>query len=215
MVFRVVDNPPRTDAGFKVTAETVGGVVMLLTVTETAALVPELPAESVAIAVRVCGPLVAAVVSQLKLYAGPAPATGLPRLVPSNWNCTPVKETISEALAVRVTVPLSVAPAAGAVSRDGQRRSQDRKFVDDIVGAVIAAVGQVGECAQIEIRRGTPVHRRRGEANRLNQGAVEIKVAEAASPRHGHLEQNSIAERECPLFLVGHSNSWLRHWPGM
>jgi len=115
-VFIVVDVPPRTDPGDNVTAETMGGVVTLFTVTDTPALVLELFAESVAMALSICGPLVAVVVSQLKLYPGPAPVTTLPRLAPSNWNCTPVSDTISTALAVTVTVPLSIAPAAGAVT---------------------------------------------------------------------------------------------------
>jgi len=64
-VFKVVDVPPSTDAGDNITAETVGGVVTLLTVTATPTLVLELPAESVATAASVCGPLLAIVVSQL------------------------------------------------------------------------------------------------------------------------------------------------------
>ena len=38
-----------------------------------------------------------------------------PSWVPSSLNCTPVTPTLSEAVAVRVTVPDTVAPAAGAV----------------------------------------------------------------------------------------------------
>ena len=38
-----------------------------------------------------------------------------PSAVPSTLNCTPVTPTLSEALALTVTVPDTVAPAAGAV----------------------------------------------------------------------------------------------------
>ena len=65
---------------------TVGGVVTLFTVTETPLLVLELPAESFATALIVCGPLLAVVVSQFILYAGPDPATALPRFAPSSLN---------------------------------------------------------------------------------------------------------------------------------
>jgi hypothetical protein len=41
--------------------------------------------------------------------------TRLPRLAPSNWNCTLATLTLSVALAVTVAVPETVAPLAGAV----------------------------------------------------------------------------------------------------
>ena len=52
-VLATVDVPPVTKAGDNVTAETVEGVVLLFTVTAMPRLVLELPAESVATAVRV------------------------------------------------------------------------------------------------------------------------------------------------------------------
>ena len=38
-----------------------------------------------------------------------------PRFAPSSLNCTPATLTLSDAVAVTVTVPETVAPAAGAV----------------------------------------------------------------------------------------------------
>jgi hypothetical protein len=50
--------------GFAVTADITGGAITLLTVTETPADVVDNPAESVAIAVKTCVPLLTVVVSQ-------------------------------------------------------------------------------------------------------------------------------------------------------
>jgi len=52
-------------------------------------------------------------------------ASSLPRLAPSSLNCTPTTPTLSEAVAVTLTVPEIVAPPAGAVI--------------DTVGAVVSA----------------------------------------------------------------------------
>src|SRR5882762_1180694 len=92
---------------------TVGGVVSLNTVTVTAAAVAVLPAASRATAVSVCEPLFAVVVFQETAYGAVVSST--PRLAPSSRNWTPATPTLSDALAVTVMVPLTVAPVAGAV----------------------------------------------------------------------------------------------------
>src|SRR5437879_13874527 len=92
--------------------ETVGGVVSA-TVTLTAAAVAVFPAASRATAVRVCAPLLAVVVFHERVYG--AVVTSAPRLAASSLNCIPTTPTLSVALAETVTVPLTVAPAAGAV----------------------------------------------------------------------------------------------------
>src|SRR5438445_4522135 len=93
---------------------TVGGVVSrLLTITVTGAEVAVLPAASRATAVSVWVPFGARVVVQATVYGGAL--TSAPRLVPSSLNCTPATPTLSEALADTVTVPVTVAPLAGAV----------------------------------------------------------------------------------------------------
>src|SRR5437773_3049042 len=92
---------------------TVGGVVSLNTVTVTAAEVVRLPAASRATAVSVCEPLLAVVVFQETEYGAAASST--PRLAPSNRNCTPTTPTLSEALAVTLVVPPTVAPETGEV----------------------------------------------------------------------------------------------------
>jgi hypothetical protein len=100
---------------------TVGGVVSggggggaLFTVTVTGAETGlTLPAASRATAVRVCEPLLAEVVFQDTEYG--AAVSSAPRLEPSSLNCTPTTPTLSEALAVTLVVPETVAPEAGAV----------------------------------------------------------------------------------------------------
>src|SRR2546421_1439579 len=102
-----------------VTADRVGaGSVLpavrpLLTVMIAGADRAEFPAASLATAVRVCAPLVAALVSQTVAYG--APVASLPRFTPSSLNWTPATPTLSVALAVMVMMPLTVAPAVGAV----------------------------------------------------------------------------------------------------
>src|SRR5712664_4186468 len=91
---------------------TVGAVVSLNTVTVTGAEVVRLPAASRATAVRVCEPLLAEVVFQ-ETEQGAA-VTSTP-LTPSSWNCTPATPTLSEALALTVIVPETLAPEAGEV----------------------------------------------------------------------------------------------------
>src|SRR5258708_38994219 len=90
-----------------------GGGVMLATVTVTGAEVVWLPAASRAIAVRVCEPLLAAAVFHETEYG--AAVLSAPRLAPSSRNCTPATPTLSEALAVTVTVPDTVWPLLGEV----------------------------------------------------------------------------------------------------
>src|SRR2546428_13124941 len=87
----------------------VGG---LTTVTLTAVDVAVLPAASRATAVTVWDPLATRVVFQEMAYG--AAVTSAPTFAPSSLNCTPTTPTLSEALAETVTVPVTVAPAAGA-----------------------------------------------------------------------------------------------------
>src|SRR6266516_207980 len=90
-----------------------GGGALLATVTVTGAEVARLPAASRATAVRVCEPLLVVVVSKAIEYGAVVSST--PLLTPSSWSCTPATPTLSEALAVTVTVPDIVAPFAGEV----------------------------------------------------------------------------------------------------
>src|ERR1051326_2168290 len=88
--------------------------VLFPTVTVTAADVVVLPAASRATAVSVCDALLAAVVSHEVAYG--ALVSSAPRFAPSSLNCTPTTFTLSDAVAVTVVVPVTVAPAAGAVT---------------------------------------------------------------------------------------------------
>src|ERR1017187_2747001 len=97
-----------------VTPEIAGGTTGLFTVTDTL-LVAVFPAPSLAIAETVCNPLVTVVESHDTEYEGPAPVNTLPRFPPSSRNCTAVTPTLSVALAETVTVPVTLAPFAGAV----------------------------------------------------------------------------------------------------
>src|SRR2546426_1044200 len=92
---------------------TVGGVVSLNTVTVTVAAVAVLPAASRATAVSVCDALLAAVVSHASAYGAVVSST--PTFAPSRRNWTPTTPTLSDALALIVVVPETVAPFAGAV----------------------------------------------------------------------------------------------------
>src|SRR5439155_18165537 len=91
----------------------VGAVVSLKTVTVTAAAVVVLPAASRATAVSVWDALLAVVVFQENEYG--AVVSSAPRFAPSSRNCTPTTPTLSDALAVIVVVPDTVAPELGAV----------------------------------------------------------------------------------------------------
>ncbi|HTP44344.1 MAG TPA: hypothetical protein VMJ13_07245, partial [Candidatus Acidoferrum sp.] len=94
--------------------ETVGGVVSaLFTVTVTTALVAAFPAASFATAASVWLAFETEVVFQEKLYG--ADVSAAPAFAPSTWNCTLAIPTLSEAVALTVTVPLTVALFAGEV----------------------------------------------------------------------------------------------------
>ena len=69
-------------------------------------------------------PLLAVAVLQDTLYGDDE--FSLLRLAPSSLNCTPTTPTLSEAVAATLTVPETVAPAAGAVI--------------DTVGAVVSGL---------------------------------------------------------------------------
>src|SRR3989442_15936413 len=92
-----------------------GGALSTVTVTAVEGAV--LPAASRATAVRLWEPLATRVVFHKREYG--AAVTSAPRLAPSSLNCTPTTPTLSEALAETVTVPATVAPAAGAVRETG------------------------------------------------------------------------------------------------
>src|SRR6266705_317473 len=98
----------------KVTDESVSSKRTALdTVTVTAKEVARLPAASRATAVRICEPLATAVVFQDTEYG--AAVSSAPSAAPSNRNCTPATPTLSEASALTLIVPDTVAPFAGAV----------------------------------------------------------------------------------------------------
>jgi len=95
-------------------SETVGGVVsgvVLSTFTVSAALVVELPAPSVAVAVRTWLPLERGIV--FREYAYGALASADPVFAPSTLNCTLATATLSVAVAVTFTIPDKVALAIG------------------------------------------------------------------------------------------------------
>src|SRR5439155_14824448 len=84
------------------------------TVTVTVADVALLPAASRTTARRVwVEPLAVVVVSHGTAYG--AVVSSVPRLAPSSWNWTPATPTLSEAVAVTLTVPETVSPLAGDV----------------------------------------------------------------------------------------------------
>jgi len=85
----------------------------LATVTVTLAEAPVLPDASRATADSVWAPLAAVVVSHVAVYGGVV--TWTPRFAPSRMNWTPATPTLSVALAETVTLPVTVAPARGAV----------------------------------------------------------------------------------------------------
>src|SRR5262249_37301989 len=61
----------------------------------------------------VCDPLATVVVFQVMLYGDVV--SSAPSALPSSRNCTPATATLSDAFAEMVTVPATVAFAAGAV----------------------------------------------------------------------------------------------------
>src|SRR6267378_5430526 len=92
-----------------------GGGAMLETVTVTGAEVNSAPSTFRATAVRVCGPLLAVVVSQEIEYG--AEVSRAPRLAPSSRNCTleTVREPTMLTLALTEVVPLTGEPEPGDV----------------------------------------------------------------------------------------------------
>src|SRR6266571_327993 len=98
----------------KVTDESVSSKRTALdTVTVTAKEVAWLPAASRAVAASVCEPFAILVVSRATEYG--AAVSSAPSTAPSNRNCTPATPTLSEASALTLIVPDTVAPFAGAV----------------------------------------------------------------------------------------------------
>ncbi len=83
----------------------------MLTVTGIAADVVWFPAASLAIAVSVCEPLMAVVVSHDAEYG--ELVSSEPRLFPSSTICTPMTPTLSEASAATAIVPEMVEPEMG------------------------------------------------------------------------------------------------------
>ena len=104
--------------------DTVGGVVSgggwLDTVTATAVEVAWLPAASRARAVRLCEPLVPAVVGQVTEYG--ADVSSAPTAWPSTKKLTPATATLSAALAVTVIVARHGGTGGGRGHRHGGRR---------------------------------------------------------------------------------------------
>src|SRR2546421_33925 len=96
---------------------TVGGVVSgggggaVETATVAGAEVAGVPAASRATALIVCVPFAAPVVFQEIEYG--AAVSSAPKLTPSILNCTPATPTLSEAVALSVTVADTVAPFKG------------------------------------------------------------------------------------------------------
>src|SRR2546422_5984429 len=122
------------------TPEITGGA--LSTVTVTGAAKEVFPAASRATAVTVCAPLATVVVFHEMLYG--ATVTSAPRSAPSSLNCTPATPTLSEALAVAVTVPATADPEAGAVIETiGGVRSSVVKAKSADVGRFPGASGEL------------------------------------------------------------------------
>src|SRR6266516_4013912 len=90
-----------------------GGGALLATVTVTVVDSVWLPAASRATAVMVCEPSLTEAVSQGIEYG--ALMSSAPKLTLSILNCTPTTPTLSEALAVKLVVPETVAPETGDV----------------------------------------------------------------------------------------------------
>src|SRR6266536_2706624 len=80
---------------------------------DTGLEVASFPAASLATALRMCGPLAVEVVSQIRWY-GVVGSSG-PRLAPSSLNCTAATPASSEASAVTLITPDTVALFAGVV----------------------------------------------------------------------------------------------------
>ncbi len=100
---------PRTEAeGTGLVMLTDGGV--FATVTMTVADVVVWPCVSVPTADRVWGPLVAVPVNQVVVKFGPEPFTAVPKLAPSNLNCTEAIPMVEVAFACTVSEAETVPP---------------------------------------------------------------------------------------------------------
>ena len=183
---------------------TVGGVVSVFdTVTTTAADVAVFPAASRARAVNVCEPLLVVVVFHATAYG--AVVSSAPSAPPSSRNCTPATPTLSEALAVTVTVRLTVAPDLGWEDRavTGIDRVTDR--LADEVGADREAVQVI-----------TLEHLLQAAAVvRLREGPVDLEMVAPA----GELEPveaplagfcGEVLERQVGP-LAGEQRDWTAH----
>src|SRR5207247_1609540 len=111
-----------------------GGGALLATVTVTVVDSVWLPAASRATAVMVCEPSLTEAVFQGIEYG--ALVSSAPKLRPSILNCTPITPTLSEALAVNITVSDIVWPSLGEVMRT--------------VGGVVSAGGGGGGGAVLD-----------------------------------------------------------------
>src|SRR5438876_6442804 len=106
--------PLTSASGAGLVTVTVGGVASFATVTVTLA-VCGLPAASRAVAASTCGPFDAVTLFQVNPYG--ATVCSAPRLMtPSSVNCTPTTPTSSDAVAVIVTAPVTMAFGDGLVS---------------------------------------------------------------------------------------------------
>src|SRR5437867_12943217 len=115
---------------------TAGGVVSAFDTVSPPSLEVALPlSASRAAAVRVCEPLPTVVVFQDTEYGDAVSSP--PRLAPSTRNCTPATPTLSEAEALTVTDPDTVAPDAGALmltaGEIGRASGSERLTGDEVV----------------------------------------------------------------------------------
>src|SRR6266852_3212445 len=116
-------SPPRSKSSASMRVGTTNAVPLngddetgdctLDTLTVTVAEVVRSPAALRAIAVRLCEPLAAVLVSHETVYG--ATMTSAPSPAPSTKNCTPATLMLSEAVAEMVIIPDSVVPLIGDV----------------------------------------------------------------------------------------------------
>jgi hypothetical protein len=154
--------------------ETVGGVVsdVLLTVMDTAALVALFPEVSVATAVRLCLPLAKVFVFKDCEYG--ATVLAAPTLAPSTWNCTLATATLSDAVAVTVMVPETLAPATGELI--------------ETVGGVVSDAGWLLELTSPEhpefIRAKTTTSNHPARVITRADPANHLRISIINNPRH-------------------------------
>src|SRR5687767_7608092 len=108
-----LDAPGVPTAPTSARAQPLGKVPPLATVTVRDTVPPKFPAASCARAAMPCVPLLLDVLAHETEYGA---VVSVATTVPSTRNSTRVTPTLSLALAEIVTVPLTVAPAAGEVS---------------------------------------------------------------------------------------------------